>query len=133
VLISQRGSTAHIYFYQRKCSHNKSYLIQHYCSKQPPTCADYRKLGNTCCRKAHFCTGRNSFPTFAMLNDIFPSPSSYRRTTYSWWLEFWFKLSTLSDNTSFHYFTIMKWNEICGLQLPGEPNRSTRLLHLTDR
>ena len=48
------GSTAHIYFYQYKCTHKKSYLIQHCCSRQPPTCSDYLKLGNACCRKAHF-------------------------------------------------------------------------------
>ena len=40
----------------------------------PPTCAGYRKLGNACCRKAHFCIGRNSFPTFTLLrgNVSFP-------------------------------------------------------------
>ena len=65
---------AHIYFYQPKCTHKKSYLIQHCCSRQPPTWADYRKLGNACCRKSHFCTGRNSFPTFTLLNCMFPSP-----------------------------------------------------------
>ena len=34
MLISQHGSTAHIYFYQRKCTHKKSCLIQQCCSKQ---------------------------------------------------------------------------------------------------
>ena len=29
----------------------KSYVIQHYCSRQPLSGADYRKLGNVCCRK----------------------------------------------------------------------------------
>ena len=51
-----------IYFHQRKCSHKKSYLIQHCCSRQLPTCADYQKLGNACCLKAHYCIERNSFP-----------------------------------------------------------------------
>ena len=74
MLISRHGSTAHIYFYQRKCTHKNSYLIQHYCSKQPLTCAHYQKLGNACCRKPHFCIGRNSFPTFTLLNGMFPSP-----------------------------------------------------------
>ena len=27
------------------------------CSREPLTCADYRKLGNASCRKAHFCIG----------------------------------------------------------------------------
>jgi hypothetical protein len=73
VVISRHGSTAYIYFHQRKCTHNKSYLIQHCCSRQPPTCTDYRKLGNACCRKAHFCIGRNSFPTFILLSGMLPS------------------------------------------------------------
>ena len=33
-----------------------------------------RKLGNACCRKAHFCIGCNYFPTFTLLSGMFPSP-----------------------------------------------------------
>ena len=56
----RHGSTTHIYFHQR----NKSYLIQHCCSRQPPTCADYRKLGNACCWHVpfpHHLTGTKVF------------------------------------------------------------------------
>ena len=74
MLISRHGSTVLIYFFQRKCTHKKSYLIQHCCRTKPQTCSDYRKLGNACYRKAHFCIGRNSFPTFTLLNGMFPSP-----------------------------------------------------------
>jgi hypothetical protein len=74
MLISWNSSTENIYYYQRKCTHKKYYLIQHCCIRKPPTCLDYRKLRNACCRKAHFCIGRNSFPTFTLLSGMFPSP-----------------------------------------------------------
>ena len=48
------------------------------------------QLGNACCRKVHFCIGKNSFPTFTLLSGMFPSHSSYRYITYFWWIPFYF-------------------------------------------
>ena len=66
MLIPRHNSTKYIYFYQRKCAYKKCYLIQHCCSRQQPTGADYRKLGNACCRRV-------------------PFPHHLQAQTYFWW------------------------------------------------
>ena len=104
VLISWHGKTEHIFFYQRKCTRKKSYLIQHCCSK-PPTCIEYWNLGNACCRKAPFCIGRNSIPTFTLLIGMFPSPHILQAHNVFLMACVLILMSTLSNNTSLRYFT----------------------------